>query len=556
MISKLRLQYGRSPKASPEAIEVTPVTIFVGPNNSGKSTILREIAHFCNTGVKPNPTLILDQLDFISLSRGEAKRAVARLERKPREDEFVDYKGQIIVESYHGRTIIGRQELTRAIENPSENPTIFHPYFLYSQVLVLDGPGRIHLVEEQPAGDLLDHPETSFQILFRDSRRRNKVRQIIFEAFNLHFVIDPTKLGHFRVRLSDRQLPPNMDEESLNINARKFYSNARSIEQMGDGVKAFTGIISEVVAGDRSIVLIDEPEAFLHPSTSFALGRALSLTAQEERKKVFISTHSSHLLMGCIQSGVPINVIRLTYHDKVATARILSGEKISKLMRHPLLRSTGILEGLFYESVVVTEADTDRAFYQEINERLIRFTDNGIPNCLFVNAHNKQTIPTIMQPLRELGIPVAGIGDLDVLKEGGKAWSAFLTACNIPQINHDSLATGRGHAANALNTIGWYSKANGGVNSLKADDKEGVKNLLDRLAEYGMFLVPGGELESWLSNLNVPGSKTRWLIAMFERMGEDPERPDYIRPGVGDVWAFMSNIRAWLLDPHKKGIPD
>jgi hypothetical protein len=37
-------------------------------------------------------------------------------------------------------------------------------------------------------------------------------------------------------------------------------------------------------------------------------------------------------------------------------------------MRNPLLRSTGVLSGLFYEFVIVTEADADRAFYQEIND--------------------------------------------------------------------------------------------------------------------------------------------------------------------------------------------
>ena len=61
-------------------------------------------------------------------------------------------------------------------------------------------------------------------------------------------------------------------------------------------------------------------------------------------------------------------------------------------MRNPLLRSTGVLNGLFYEFVVVTEADADRAFYQEMNERLLRFKPEwGIPNCLFLNAHGKHT---------------------------------------------------------------------------------------------------------------------------------------------------------------------
>jgi predicted ATP-dependent endonuclease of OLD family len=42
---------------------------------------------------------------------------------------------------------------------------------------------------------------------------------------------------------------------------------------MSDGVRAFTGIITEVIAGDPNILLIDEPEAFLHPSLAYKLGK-------------------------------------------------------------------------------------------------------------------------------------------------------------------------------------------------------------------------------------------------------------------------------------------
>ena len=72
-------------------------------------------------------------------------------------------------------------------------------------------------------------------------------------------------------------------------------------------------------------------------------------------------------------SLAPINVVRLTYHNEEATSRVLPSEQLLKLMRNPLLRSTGVLQGLFYEYVIVTEADSDRVFYQEINDRLLKY---------------------------------------------------------------------------------------------------------------------------------------------------------------------------------------
>jgi hypothetical protein len=166
-----------------------------------------------------------------------------------------------------------------------------------------------------------------------------------------------------------------------------------------DGVKAFTGIIAEVIAGDPRVLLIDEPEAFLHPALSYKLGFELSRATAGAGKRVFVSTHNPQFVMGCIQAGVPLNIVRLTYRQGVATARVLPSDDIVRLMRNPLLRSTGVLGALFYEFVVVTESDADRAFYQEINERLLRLGGtNGIPNCLFLNAQNKQTVHHIIVP--------------------------------------------------------------------------------------------------------------------------------------------------------------
>jgi AAA15 family ATPase/GTPase len=44
------------------------------------------------------------------------------------------------------------------------------------------------------------------------------------------------------------------------------------ISDASDGVKAFIGILSELIAGDPKVILVDEPEAFLHPSLATTLG--------------------------------------------------------------------------------------------------------------------------------------------------------------------------------------------------------------------------------------------------------------------------------------------
>src|SRR4029077_3317410 len=154
--------------------------------------------------------------------------------------------------------------------------------------------------------------------------------------------------------------------------------------------------------------------------------------------------HSPQFVMGAILSGAKVNIIRLTYEGGIGAARLLPSTELTKLMQDPLLRSVGVLAGLFYNHVIVTEADADRAFYQEINERLIAADDSrGALHALFLNADNKQTIPRIVAPLRKLGIPTAGIVDIDVLKDGGQEWTRHLEACNIPTNEHQPFGTRR-----------------------------------------------------------------------------------------------------------------
>jgi AAA15 family ATPase/GTPase len=114
-----------------------------------------------------------------------------------------------------------------------------------------------------------------------------------------------------------------MEERGWHNEAVLFHSKAMLIRDASDGVKAFVGIISEIVAGDPIVLLIDEPEAFLHPAIAFSLGKEIAATTIGSQKRVFVSTHSPTFVMGCIQSGAPINIVRLTYKNGVPTARLL-----------------------------------------------------------------------------------------------------------------------------------------------------------------------------------------------------------------------------------------
>ena len=555
MIKDIKLKFGKAPNLPSVEIVTTPVTVFVGPNNSGKSKILSEIHYRCISGQLNSMDVILSEIEFESFTLDLAKEKISKITLKPSHNEPL-MPDHIIVGKGGQRHQVGKDQLLSALQNSNSQIGLFCQWYLAFNTLILDGRSRINLVNQQPAGDLQQPPHSSFQVLFRDDDKRKKVRRIIYDAFGLHFVVDPTNLGQLRLRLSSRAPSTDMEERGIHDEALRFHSDAILVEQASDGVKAFTGIVTEIIAGDPAVLLIDEPEAFLHPSLAFNLGKEIALTSSASEKRIFVSTHSPNFVMGCLQSGAPVNIVRLTYRSGVPTARVLSNQDILRLMRNPLLRSTGVLSGLFYEFVIVTESDADRAFYQEVNERLLRYQpESGITNCLFINAQNKQTVKTIIKPLRELGIPAIGIVDIDILKDGGQVWTGFLESSFIPDLEHQSLANLRSSIKKKLGDSGKDMKRDGGVEILSDSDKEAANNLFDKLAEYGLFVVRKGELESWLLNLGSTGHGPAWLIDIFEKMGEDPESPSYLKPSIGDIWSFLAEIKKWCDNPTRKGIP-
>lgn len=560
MIDKIKLKSGSSQGQPNLEIDLTPITVFVGPNNSGKSRILIEIENYSRkTHGQPND-LILDSLSFTSLTKEEIESEISKIEQTPKLGESIN-PGHILIgkvsaqNNQASRFQVNKTGLVNEAQNPNQRQG-YYSGFLNIYTLRLDGTNRLTLLKEQPAGDLQTTPINHLAHLFVDNDLRKELRRIVFEAFGKYYVIDPTNIGHLRVRLSDREPSSEREEKGWENEAINFHKTALLISDASDGVKAFSGIITTLLAGDPKITLIDEPEAFLHPALSNKLGKEIGRSLRSSKKRLLVATHSSSFLMGCIQSGAPLNIVRLTYKNGVPTSRILPKEKILHLMRHPLLRSTGVLNGLFFESVIVTEADSDRAFYQEINERLLSENDpRGINNCLFINAQNKQTVWEIVRPLRELGIPTVGIVDIDVLKEGGQVFTKLLEGSFIPPLNHQPFQNQRKSLYDALNATGQNWKIAGGVDLLNGEDKEACSNFFNQLDEYGVFIIRKGELESWLKTLSAAGHGSNWLIDIFSKMGDNPDTTGYIKPTTGEVWDFVGNVKSWIENTNRKGIP-
>jgi hypothetical protein len=535
----------------PITIPAEGVTVFVGPNNAGKSLVLRELD---NSVRSPEPlrTLVLDSFDLVWLPEHELASEIERWKARAPKDLPIS---QIRPTGFalNGEAIHALVDI-QALKNVYANRDLHWVSSQFAQFyqLRLDGRTRFGLTNDRQMGDLTLEPQNIFARLFKDDELRKELREIVHDALKVYFVIDPTAgSGNLRIRLSSE--PPNHDEQSLNEAARQYHSNALHIKEASDGVQAFIGILIAARSSEYRTVLIDEPEAFLHPPLARKVGFELTRNISKRRGALLASTHSADFLMGCLQASPNVRVVRLEYSNGKSKGKAVDSTVLQKFLGQPLIRSANVISGLFHDGVVVTESDNDRAFYAEVYHR-ISSVDKGCPSLLFVNAQNKQTIRDIIGPLRQFGVPAAAIPDIDILKDGGQTWTGWLASAGIPTPSRDGLAVTRNNLKKAYVDAGIDMKADGGVSGLPTPElRATADSLFDTLDQYGVFVVRRGELESWLPTLNVPGKKTDWTVAMLERMGSDPADSNYVHPAQDDVWAFMRSIVAWIKDPARRG---
>jgi ABC-type cobalamin/Fe3+-siderophores transport system ATPase subunit len=557
LIARLKLKFGNREDGPPLELVPTGITLFVGPNNSGKSLVLREIEKLCAT-YNRDGNLIVDEIDLNAPDTERIEADLKSREAEPTENERVP-EGHLVIQrmnAYRGlpvREIVNLSQIEHWVKG-NQRPSLSR-YYLSFLTVRLDGETRTTLLRPQDRGDLLAPPTNILAALWVNADARLRIRTLTSEEFQMHFTIDALHGARLRARLAKRAPVDELEEQSLDTRARAYHSDSMEITDASDGVKAFTGMIATVLGQNYRIPLIDEPEAFLHPPLARRLGKELAVLATARNATVFAATHSADFLFGCVSGSPSVNIVRLTYKQGKASARLLSHERLTRIIKSPLMRSTGVLSALFHEGAVVCEGDSDRALYQEINDRLSAFDHRRSAEALFLNAHSKQATAKLAGPLREMGIPAAVVIDFDILKRNDD-FKHLLGDISVPELLSSGWCQTKALIAQHCeeNAVDWKR---GGLRDIRDPQvRASVINLFENLESFGIFIVRNGELETWLSSLGVTqtNNKQQWLLDIFEKLGSDLDASGYVRPGTDDVWDFLTRIAKWINDPSRSGL--
>lgn len=300
-------------------------------------------------------------------------------------------------------------------------------------------------------------------------------------------------------------------------------NNYKLLDNEGDGIRNFVTSYLALNLNDKNIILLDEPESFLHPPLANQLGEIIGESASEE-KQIFISTHSVNLLKGIIKSCDDINIIRITRDDNINKITELNQEDLKSILINPLLVSSNVLNGLFCEKVYICEAESDEEFYQLLHDKV-----NPLDSSLFVHGKNKQTLKDIAKVYRKLGIENYRIYDFDILKD-----EDFNRALNkfIP----DTIKNNYIELRKSINSeiINKKEYNNLGIRSITDKSKCNELNIMfEELKKRGIIILKNGCLETNLEDVGIPftTNKNGWFsnaIKLINSLLEEQIEDTYI----------------------------
>lgn len=291
----------------------------------------------------------------------------------------------------------------------------------------------------------------------------------------------------------------NREDSEVEYELRKF----KTLDDEGDGIKNFVTSYLTLNLNDKNILLLDEPESFLHPPLAKQLGEIIGESATNE-KQIFISTHSVELLKGIMGSCNDVNIIRITREGNINRISQLEEEELNKILYDPLLVSSNILNGLFCKKIYICEAESDEEFYRNIHDKV-----NLLDSCLFVHGRCKQDLKDIAKMYDELKIKNIRIYDFDILRDAD-----FTRAIkNLQQENREKYINIKNKInEEKLKKEDYHSQGIRKISNTKL--KEDLKQMLKELKENGIIILKNGTLETNLEDMGVEytgNNKDKWI---------------------------------------------
>lgn len=523
------------------------IVVFTGPNNCGKSQVLRDIKdYFTNKNIQR-----IIATDITPQFLGD----VEYLKSKCINKNGKYYLDNIVVNIDNLKYQWGQKNISS-----------ISTYFINH----LSTESRLQAANPANTFDAVnDFPVTPLQKLYIDDKTEKELSSLFHQAFGTEFIVNRGAGSQIPIHVG---MTPTMDkgEDRVSVSYLSKLKRLPQIQNQGDGMRSFTGILLDTFVSNHCITLIDEPEAFLHPPQARLLGKLLAKNTPNNRQ-LFISTHSEDFLKGLLgANNEHIKIIRINREGDVNHMNILNNNEVENLWKDPILRYSNILSGLFHSKVVICESDTDCRFYQAV---LYAIQDeNAInPDILFTHCGGKQRLKVVIKALRSLNVKTIAVMDIDALNDkttfkdivesAGMIWDNIETSWKSineyvkgqrAQLDTEEVKKEIDNIFNSFHepqlttditdkikkvikqSSAWSKVKETGKTFFTGDAYKAFQKIYDQCKCNGLLIVPIGELECFYKPDSNHGVK--WVNNVLENVNlkDDPE--------LGQARSFVEEI--------------
>ena len=542
------------------SVNKNDIVVFVGPNNVGKSQVLKDV--FVKA-LADNRTVMLGKISYTLDADFPYETWLEQLfQRSTDQNGYLHFSGfHFAINQFHFGQL-------KSLRRPQYLTNALICYLKTEERLNISTPPE-NINIDQPA----QHP---IHLL----RQKSVFRKTISESFQQAFGIPifpferfgkttPLVLGNYPALTDTYQ--NEIDREEAVSGILRGYPH---LEDQGDGMRSFAGLMLYLIIDHYNTFLIDEPESFLHPPQARLMGEIIGDLISNEQQ-AFVSTHSIHFIQGLLEKCPErVKVVRITRIGNTNTFSILDQTHILELSKDPFLKHSNLLEGLFYKNVVLCEADADCMFYSMVNGAL-DMKGPKASDTLFIHCGGKQRMAAVARDLRDLHVDFRVVPDFDILNEKntlknlveacGGEWSEFERDFNIlsadisnrsrndkPEnvllteiqnlLNADSSKPVSNNKIESIKSLlevesEWDRLKKAGIGDIPSGDPHNAcKSLLQKLANISVHVVHCGELERFVPDCG--GHGPPWIQSVLDKY------PDLSDPVFAKAKDF---VRSWHL---------
>ena len=512
--------------------------VFVGPNNAGKSLALRELEQHVGNH---SGTMVIGSTTLRKTGTPEGLSAYFR--------KCAQIKTQGSQRTYSGYRFSVQER--RISEFWSTNLEPLRPFFcmrILTETRITDSnPANAIAVLDEAAS----HP---IHMLYSDDQLERKISEYFQRAFGESLIVYRAGGNQFPLFVGKR---PDLKTERtvfLSLTSNGCENQRNPLREQGDGMRSFASVILHLLAPiTPSILLLDEPEAFLHPPQARLLGEIIA-KEKSPRAQLFVATHSPDVLQGLINVAPDhLRVMRIQREGNVNRVKELDKSLVKEISTDPLMKYSSVLAGVFHERVIICESDADCMFYSALLD-LSQVHGYRQPDVLFVHANGKHRMASLAKALVALDVPVDIVADIDVLNDettlfkivdalGGslepvkpltlavkKAIENHRPQLSVEEVKKgikdvleeassgpDSLKELRSGVDAIFGKVSpWDAIKNAGEAALPAGQAtQQFQDLQAMCKQFGLWIVPVGELEGFCKSIG--GHGPRWVQEVIEQ---------------------------------------